>query len=162
MRHSLKFQTPCKSQMAAHPRLESFVVILCWVIRLQHWQSTHALQDLEMLLSGPQDSETLSLECCVCFETRAAPRKACVQCKSNLPVCEKCLHSWSWAAGSLKSCVVCRKDECRPFNHRGPLDLLSLRETPALSCIFMIFMYILVHYSWLIVAYRAATSLSLF
>ena len=145
-------------QMTGGLRLaERLVLILSWAIHLRHWQTTHALEDI----SAPETAAPSALECCVCFETNATPRKACIDCGSNFPVCERCLHSWSWAVGSVKSCVVCRGDERPPSRHRRSLDL-HLQEMSPLRCVLAIILYLFLHYSWLIWCYRTATRTSLF
>jgi len=98
----------------------------------------------------------LSSECCVCFEARAPQRDPCVRCGGSFPVCERCLHAWSRAAGSAKRCVICRSEDLRHSGERRAIDL-QLRPLSPLSFLFMIFTYIIVHYSWLLYCHRIVT-----
>jgi len=143
--------------MSTRSRFEDLVAILGWVTLFKKWQSTHALESCARPASDFKDADSNTRECCICFEKKAPPRDPCGHCGSALPVCEKCLHSWSWAAGSVKTCVVCRSDYRRPPADRRPLGL-NLQEMSPTTCIFMIVGYIFVHYSWLIVCCRIATS----
>ena len=129
--------------------------LLCWVIQLQHWQRTHLLKDI---MTPAEERQALpSSECCVCFEVSAPQRDPCVHCGGSFPVCERCLHAWSWAAGSVKRCVICRSEDRRPSRARRDIDL-HLHPLSPLSFLFMISTYVLLHYSWLLCCYRIVTS----
>ena len=157
VRQTIAITSRVNQEMSSRCSNERLLSILYWLLKLQHWQSTHAIKDD----SGPtmkcQMSMDLSSECCVCFEARAPQRDPCVHCGGSFPVCERCLHAWSWAAGSVKRCVICRSEALRPSRERRAIDL-HLHPLSPLSFLFMISMYVLVHYSWLRYCYRIVTS----
>ena len=94
--------------------LQRLVIISCSMTHLRKWQNTHAVKDN----LAPRNA--IVSECCVCFEMRAPPRASCARCGSSLPVCDACLHRWSWSSGSSKNCVLCRSP---PPKHPRPIDL---------------------------------------
>jgi hypothetical protein len=139
-------------QMTTTLTNHNFVLVLFWAVHRNHWQNTHSIKDASMQPSS---------ECCVCFEATAPQRDPCVHCGGSLPVCERCLHAWSWAAGSVKRCVVCRSEDLRPSRESRRIDL-HLHPMSPLSCLFTISTYVFLHYSWLLCCYRIATSSFLF
>jgi hypothetical protein len=143
--------------MQMQSALETLTALVCWAIKLQHWQRTHLLKDIMTPVAERQSFSFL--ECCVCFETKAPQRDPCVHCGGSLPVCEICLSAWSWAAGSVKRCVLCRSGDRRPLRERRLIDLHVHPMSP-LSCLFTISTYFFMQYLWILCCYRVATSSS--
>jgi len=144
-------------QTMTQAAFEWLAAILSWAVQFQRWQKTHLLKDTAMPFMETRAPPVSDACCCICFENKAPQRDPCSHCGSAVPVCESCLDSWSWAAGSVKQCVVCRSEDRRASRNRRPLDL-HLQELSPFTCLFMISAYIFLHYSWLVCCYRIATS----
>lgn len=123
---------------------QKLLLIACSMTQLQKWQNTHAIEDD---LAPPN---AIFSECCVCFEMRAPPRVACARCRSSLPVCDACLHRWSWSSGSSKSCVLCRSSPHKP---RRPIDL-RLEDAYPVRYVLAVVLYISLQYCGLFLLCR--------
>jgi len=140
--------------------LQRLSAILCWVMRLHNRQDTLPPEDVERLHTK---SETRpSLKCCVCFERKAPPRTPCSHCGSSIPLCERCLRSWSLTVGSIRSCVVCRSEGHEQITRPSYIDSKQFFPGPPLRfCCIMLYTLVCIFLQtcWIIFCYEVVTTI---